>query len=328
MGWWSQIWTTKAEDWVFGWLEANQVPVGVPSGVVEPETSYLSIFLKSARVVDVREGLTRFYGTVHSYMKVPHQSGKTAEFHVVTTPSELKNVDSHNLDRVIQINERLLGPVPYAGGDLEIEAGLFSVACSDLAAPYLSLLEGLSKTAGVSFVSSALPFAGPILEGVKLLTGGNGQADLEIGVKLKQDTVRRGYCVVMRAPKNADLFRWLRLDPSDFRLLGADSKPVKEYPYMVLEIQAGPKRADWFSIPELSKAYARIQELYREASPETNAAIEVFRRVALTCNDLTPDDARRLVEKVRSQYQEASNRSARSPGRRKPPELSEANLYS
>jgi hypothetical protein len=329
MGWWKQIWKTKADDWVFGWLEPQQVPLGAQSGVVQPGRSYLNIFLKSARLVDVRRGLTRFYGAVHSFMKVPHQSGKTAEFQVVTTPSELMNLDSRNLDRVIQINQRLLGPVPYAGGDLEIEAGLFSVAGSDLAAPYLSLLEGLSKAAGVSFVSSALPFAGPILEGVKLLTGGNGHADLEVGLSIREPAMRCGYCVVMRAAKGAINLRSLHLDPEDFRVVDADGRTVKDYPYMVLQIDAEPKRDDWFRIPELTESYARIQELYRENSPETNAAIEVFRRIAMTCNDLTTDDATRLAKKVRSLYKEDdSTRSAYTTGDRKPPELKEANLYS
>ena len=332
MGLWDIVWKTQAEDWVYGWLGPDQVPANSPFGAVEPNASYLNIFLKSARVVNVRKGLTNFYGVVHSFMKLPHRSQQTAEFNVVTTPAALKDVDSR-IDRIVQINHRLLGPAPYVDGDLEIEVGLFSVPSSDLAAPYLSLLENLSTTAGVSFISSALPFAGPILEGVKLLTGGN-KAVLEIGLSITEPQPKQGYCVVMRAPKKAVLLSQLKLDPSDFRLLDLNGEPIADYPYLVLEVQAQPQRPDWFKIPDLSKAYGRIQELYREGSDDTNAALQVFRRTALTCNDLIEADARLLADKVASTYRMVSATSSERGARRATavadelPDLKEMNLYS
>jgi hypothetical protein len=333
MGWWDQLWKTQSQDWVYGWLNANQIPPGAPSGPVQPDTAYLNIFLKSARVVNVRRGLETFYGAVHSFMRVPHRSQMTAEFNMVITPSSLKNIDAKGIDRVVQINQRLLGPVPYVDGDLEMEVALFSVASSNLAAPYLTLLESLSKTAGVSFISAALPFAAPILEGIRLLTGDDRNAVLEIGLSITEPKPRQGYCVVMRAPKGVvDLSR-LKLDPADFRLLDANGQAVADYPYMVLEVRAEPQRPDWFKIPDLTKAYSRIQELYRDGSDDTNAAVQIFRRVALTCNDLTMQDATNLADKVASMYAivgaEKSTRGVRAVEKLEEfPDIRELNLYS
>src|ERR1039458_8954350 len=122
MGWWNDVWTTRAQSWVYGWLDSSQVPQGAPSGPVVANASYLNIFLKSARVVNVRKGLNTFYGVVHSFMRLPHRSQKVAEFNVVTTPTALQNI-SARVDRVVQLNHRLLGPAPYVDGDLEIELG-------------------------------------------------------------------------------------------------------------------------------------------------------------------------------------------------------------
>jgi hypothetical protein len=332
MGWWDRVWKTEAEDWVSGWLEAGQIPAGAPTGKVEPDAAYLNIFLKSARIVNVREGLKTFYGAVHSFTRLPHRSTGTAEFNVVTTPSELKNLDADGIDRVIQINHRLLGPVPYVDGDLEMEIGLFSVAASNLAAPYLSLLESLSKTAGVSFISAAVSLSGPILEGVKLLTGSDRDVRLEIGLSTTDPKPRQGYYIAMRAPKNDVKLADLRLDPSDFRLLGADGRAIRDYPYLVIEVSSAPQRPDWFKIPELAKAYGRIQELYRDNSDDTEAALQMFRRIAVTCNDLILTDANMLADKVESMYRvtggSGSGRGAR-PGRsRELPSLQEVNLYS
>ncbi|MGA8030074.1 MAG: hypothetical protein WB992_23250 [Bryobacteraceae bacterium] len=339
MGWWDKVWHDKAQDWVSGWLNEGQVPAGTPLGEIEPDTAYLNIFLRSARIVNVRIGLKRFYGVVHSYMSVPHRS-QTAQFNAVTTPSELKNVDSSNLDRVVQTRYRLVGPVPYAGGDVDMEMGLFSIAEADLAAPYLSLLESLSKAAGVSFISTALPFAAPILEGVKLLTGSEKDC-LEIGISETQPRLQQGYRVVMRAPKNQVSLSELRMDPSDCRLLDKNGRSIADYPYMVFEVRAEARRSDWFEIPELGKAYARVQEAVREnRRRDADAAVDMFQRIAKTCNDLTTGDAELIANKVKSMYGQAAPKAgtregvetARGGGTPTParllPDLKELRLYS
>ena len=303
MSWWSNVLKQQSEDWVFAWLDGSQVPPGTAQGNVEADSQYLHVFLKSARVVDVRKGFQTFYGTVHSYTSLPHRSGGNAEFNVVTTPSALKNVDASGLDRVIQLNQRLVGPVPYVGGDLELEVGLFSIAASNLAAPYLDLLESLSKTAGVSFVSAALPFAEPILQGMKLLTGSTKDVALEIGFSTTLQEPRLGYLAVIRAPKTAISADGLSVDPGDFRLRYKGA-PLATYPYVVVEVSARPNRPDWHQIPELAEAYKRVQEEYRAGRDAgTQEALGLFRRIALTCNDLLDTDARTLVDKVNAQYE-------------------------
>jgi len=332
MGWWNNVWKTRAEDWVYGWLGPEQVPPNSPSGRIVPDTAYLNVFLKSARVVDVRKGLSNFYGVVHSFIKLAHPSLKTAEFNVVTTPTALKNVDER-VDRVVQINQRLLGPTPYRGGDLEIEVGLFSVPSSSLAGPYLSLLENLSAAAGVSFISTALPFVSLILEGMKLLAGGQ-DIRLEIGLSMTEPEPRQGYCVVVRAPKDALPLTSLYLDPADFRLLDWNGRSIASYPYLVLEVQAQRNRADWFRIPDLAKPYSRIKEFYREGpgrSEDTDAALQMFRRVARTCDDLIIEDANKVAKGVASMYEiENANAATRGSeaGPVEFPDLQELNLYS
>jgi hypothetical protein len=331
MAWWSDVWTTRASDWMFAWLGQGHVPAGAQSGTVDADQRYLHVFLKSARVVNVRKGFTTFYGTVHSYTKLPHRSGDSAEFNVVVTPNALKNVDASGVNEVIQLNQRLVGPVPYVGGDLELEVGLFSVTASNLAAPYLSLLESLSKTAGVSYVSAALPFAKPILEGMKLLTGGDKDAALEIGFSTAFAQPQLGYVVAIRAQKGSIPVDTLSVDPTDFRLL-QDGEPLTNFPYILVEVSASPDRSDWHQIPELATGYKRIQEEYRAGrDTATNDALTMFRRIALTCNDLLEDDARRLVDKVTEQYQTSGPPAAAKRGERGPvkelPDLKTIGLY-
>ena len=86
-------------------------------------------------------------------------------------------------------------------------------------------------------------------------------------------------------------------------MLDATGAPLTNYPYFVLEIRAERKRSDWFDIPELKEAYRQIQELYRAGkTSDTKEALNMFRRIALTCNDLQAADAELLWKKVDKMY--------------------------
>ncbi len=333
MGWWNEIFTKKAEDWIFEPLAPEQVPDKLPHAAVPKESAYLSVTVKSARIVNVRQGLAKFYGVVNSFISVPHLSGANAEFNVITTPAFLKNIDAAHIDRVIQLDQRLLGPIPYRGGQLALEIGLFSIKSVDLAAPYLEVLEAMSKQAGVAFINAALPFAEPLKTGINLLVGGGDNSPLEIGLASSAWTPETGYFVVMRAPKGSVPVSDLRVGGTDYRLVGPDNQPVGDYPYMVLKVEASSSRDDWFNIKELHKPYQELKTNIRGGDYEAakNSFI-FFKRSALTCDDLLFDDAKKLVAEVDSTFkdimEEPTAKGLVPKGARIFPELQEIQLYS
>ncbi len=295
----------RTQDWIFAGLEPHRTPTMVTPAMIEPGDGYVSVFLRSARIVNVRSGLRRVYGVVHSTVRVPHRSGGDAEFAVVVVPAMLKELDADRLDRVVQLNHRLMGPVPYVGGDVRLEVGLLSVAATDLAAPYLQLLKALSQKAGVSYIALALPLAGLIVEGVNLLAGSSGPSLVEIGFTVHQERPRTGWYAAIRARKDMLDINTLRVDPHDYRLLHDNGSPLADYPYLVVEMTQARARDDWFKVPELAQAYGSVQEEFRRGSVTgTEEAIAAFRRIALTNNDLLSVDAERLVAKVQDRYAE------------------------
>lgn len=329
---WKDLFRKRAEDWTFLQLAASQVPADGGIGALAANSHYLSITLKSARVVNVRKGLSRFYGAVHSFVAIPHRAGQRASFQVVTTPANLKNVDAKNIDRVIQLDHRLVGPIPYRGGELEMEIGLFSIKAVDLAAPYLTLLESMGKLGGISFISAALPFAQPLATGVDLLLGAEDASVLEIGVAASAWKPELGYFAVIRASKGTIDATKLRVTPVDYRLVDADGNPVRDYPYLVFKVEASADRPDWFLIPELHEPYQQLQAAVREdAVAEVKEFLSLFRRTALTCPDLLTADARRLVELVTEETNAVMTETPTSkPGEgleRSLPELQEIPLF-
>ena len=226
-----------------------------------------------------------------------------------------------------------MGPIPYRGGQLALEIGLFSIKSVDLAAPYLEVLEAMSKQAGVAFINAALPFAGPLKTGINLLVGGGDNSPLEIGLAASAWNPETGYFVVMRAPKGSVAVNALKVDPTDYRLIGPDHKPVGDYPYMVLKVEAVASRDDWFNIKELQKPYQELKENIRGGDVEAakNSFI-FFKRSALTCDDLLFEDAKKLVAKVDGTLKEIigepTARGLVRRGVKKFPELHEIRLYS
>lgn len=328
MGWWSSIWRTRAEDWIYSSLEPEQTPDNLVRAEITPDTKYLNVFLRSMRITSIRKGLSKFYGTVHSYISVPYITKlEPAEFQVVATPSELKNQDAKHLDRVIKIDQRLLGPIPYRGGDVEVEVALFSVKSADLAEPFITVLEQMSSLAGVSYISTALPFMRPLKDGINLLTGADNDTILEIGLATTFSKPQTGYYFIMRAKKGEVNPKSLKVD-KDYRLVDGSGSAVKDYPYLVLAVEATDEHGSWFQIPELSNLYGDLQNEIRKYDLEgAKEVFASFRRTALTSPDLLTTDANRLVEMVEKKIQEVMKGTATSSKTAELPDLKDIKLY-
>jgi hypothetical protein len=240
---------------------------------------------------------------VQSTIVLADKNGASGQFLSTMSPSRLQDVDPAHLDRHLQLNHRLLGPVPYTGGDLQIELGLFSIGSSALTGPYLQLLGELADAATVTFFGAAAPFAEPLRRGIHALATSGDIAHLEIGLSATWARPRRGSIVVARAPR-LDSTKF-SIDARDGRLLDADDDAVTDFPYLVLDVSTSPTRDDWSAIPELTTAYGEVQREYRNGDVErTEQAMTAFRRIALTCRDLLFDDALLLVEKLDQRYEQ------------------------
>jgi len=166
LSWFNQIWTLakkiqgdRGKDFIITRLEAPQGVAEAPRELQKDE-EYVSITVRASRIVNSRKWTGKFYGAVHARSHYLREDQGPVEFQTVLSPSLMKDLDPGHLDRVITINQGILGPVPYLGR-LSLELGPFSVKGTDLAGPYIDLLTTLATTAGVGFLAPALPFVAP-----------------------------------------------------------------------------------------------------------------------------------------------------------------------
>jgi len=292
MSWWSRAREEKAQQWFAGPVAPGGT-VSHGESVLAADACYLHVFLESLYINAVRRGLTRFYGTVTSTCTMPSARGGPAESMVVTTPKGLQNADAEHLDRVVVDRTRLFGPVPYTGGDLAIEVGLFSMPTADLLAPFLSVIEDIAALASVPFVQAAKPFIGPVKRGLGLLLGDtDGKSELEIGLTKLYAPPHTGWLAVARIPAGSGVLTY----DANRRILVLDGTPITE-PHLVLSVETTTQREDWTSIPSLLDAYDDVK---REAEAGrlvgAKEAVAAFRRRATFCPDLISSDAKDITK--------------------------------
>jgi hypothetical protein len=298
----SHFYEARTRDFVIHWLSPGQTPDGLKREVLTPDEQYLRIELRSLRVVNVQQGLTRLYGMVNSQISLPHLAQGDAQFQTIVAPPELKDVDAAYLDRFVSFHQPLAGPVPFRGGNVRIQVGLFSVASTNLLSSYVGLLEEISKNCSVEFINAALPYAGLLSKGVALLTGTANPQMLEIGVSAGLDPVTSGWLLVMRADA-ADFpmarLEQLTVNPADSKLLEG-TKPVNDYPYMLFRFSGSRNRDDWFKIPELQAQHALFTKALRKGDAnDIQPALASFERFLYTCPDLLTSDADKVAKKAK-----------------------------
>ena len=278
------LWFERNKDWIFHPFSPDQYQgVQAPQPeLVHANQAYLTVKLRSMRIVNVRRGLRRFFPVVNSFVSLSHEAGEVAEFPVVTTAGELGAIDANNVDRVLQLNQTLLDHGAYRGNALELEIGLFSVEFADLAEGFVGLLTQLAELGGTKYLKVASPFVAPIRSGIHMLTRTQGDSILEIGLRNEFDPVNCGLFLVMRAEKaNVDPTK-LRVQDNDFRVVDQNGRPIEDSPYFVFSISSSPQRHDWHTIPELTQAYGYLREQVTNGkNKDIQQALDHFRLVTL-----------------------------------------------
>lgn len=303
------IFKTKARDWIFDKLEDSQTPNDTVSTDIPIDEYYIEFWLKSLRVVDIRKGLNKFHPVVHSFISIPYLGSKVpAEFNMVTKPGKLEELNAKNIDRVIAVNKLMLNKIPFRGGNIDLDVGLYSIKGQDLAGPYLTLVENISSKAGVSFVSQALQFAEPLKTGINLLTGGSDDSIFEIGLSttFEGSILKTGYYVVIRAEKSQIDPTKLTIDSSDFKLLYEGNR-VKDYPYLVFEIKKSKEKNDWWQESKLNEAYNALRDAYAmNRSNELESLFDQFKRTVRASSDLLTKDKNIIIKKIKTELMQNS----------------------
>jgi hypothetical protein len=303
VNWVREFLRQEPEDAFFGPVQSADGTI--PGAPIEPESAYLGLYLESMRISATRLRGQTFYGVVASTCSVVSRSESKAELVAVSTPESLRGVDPAHLDRVIAGTIPLVGAVPYRGGGVDVEIGLFAVPGTYLMGPYLDLLGDVATVASAFLTpASALTSAAlmrPLRTGLDLLLGATSDARLETGLAHTWQTPAVGNYAVVRASEPAGGFRV----GAGNRLTNPDGSEVRA-PYLLLRLDAHRERHNWAGLPDVAAAYQVIADAARRGDLSgARDALAAFRRVAVFSPDLLASDGQRLHAKVAEQVRQA-----------------------
>ncbi|MGV6875320.1 hypothetical protein ACUSIJ_21830 [Pseudochelatococcus sp. B33] len=290
--------------------------LGQTTDPIAPDTEYVRVWLRSARITAVRRWAQKFYPAVHArFIYADPMTGMREVLSVSSPQKTFQELDPRHLDRFVVVNQPLLGPIPYRG-ELSTEVALFSVAADNLARPYLDLLSNLTATASVSYLSAIEPFIAPIKRGAEMLLLDSNRAELEIGLSRTDTALVAGNIIVARTEKNGPGLREVSLDPDDWRLLGADGRPVAEFPYLVLGIERLSERTDFRSIPDIREGWKKVWNAASkgESADTVLAEFESLQRVIRFSPDLVPSDRKRVADIYADELRQAGFEVPGLPG--------------
>ncbi|WP_409186559.1 hypothetical protein F9C11_20940 [Amycolatopsis sp. VS8301801F10] len=325
MGWWPTVVKSRAEPWVFLELEAAHALPELPRGPVVVDEHYLHIRLQAMRLPFQRRWTSTYHASLNSYVRLEHGGPPPGEFLLTTSPAQLRSIGAGDRRRIAMGPTRLAGPVPYPGGGLELEIGLFAVKDRDLAGPYLDFLQSLGETAGVSYVGAAVHLIRPLQQG---LAGLLGLADttLEAGAARTIDPVRTGVFAVLAITRDQLGERRPRL--VDDTLCWSDSTPVDDIAYVIFSIETSIHRTDWRTVPGLAEAYTDLAAAVRDDRyPDVAERLSRLRRTAVLSPDLTSPDADTIIAHVTAMIDRSFAASGQSTVPRQIPPLAELELF-
>lgn len=264
-----EIFRNKAQHLFWKRLPAAQV---VDSGAelpIENDQAYFLVRLKEMYLRSTRKLWRKFYPMLHGYVTY----GKKDE-HAVVGPGQLKELGDANLDRIVNLNYRLSGPLAYKGGDVSILAGLYSIPGQDASKALIDTISTVANLGGL-VTSQYAQIANVVKQGIESVAG-LSEARLELGISdtfYPKNPFRSGYYLGISAAE-ADIAMnrlWLR----EGRLVqGEDpviAQPFEDYDYFVLEVERREKREDWQGLPGIIEFEDKFAAVMKDESLTTDA---------------------------------------------------------
>jgi hypothetical protein len=288
--------------------------LGLSGSAIEPDQCYIEIYVESLQLKRARKFATQFHGLVYSFARLSQEMSEDARLAAVSKPDRLAELDASNLDRVIVLSKRMMGAVPWRGGTLGLELGLFSVKKGNLLTPFLNYVVRVSELGGISFVGQVKPFLPLISEGLELISGQTQDAAIEVAVDADLTLSSSGLCGIIAVPRDSIDTSKLTLDPSDCTLL-LEGKALQEA-YCVFSIRRTDQKADYGAIPEIKAAWSGVSAaILANNKPQADEALSMFKRTVLMSPDLISRDRQGLIQKAMERVSEAFPRGPAPVGR-------------
>lgn len=265
-----------------------------PAALASDET-YMRLRLARMFLKDRRVLFQTKYPVVNTAMRFAGPEGPI-EVQFVARPDLAGDTTKSRLDEVVALDQTVLGPVLYRGGDLELMLGLYAAPADDWANRFIKLAEGVSQLTLNVPLTTAISMASTIKKSLEDTLSGDG-LDLKLGLdmELRENvTLAPGYLVMINAP-DAEVDRnSLRVENGE--LVTADGKVYTAHDYIVLGIEATRQRTDWQTLG-YAGAWKKLLTVAAEANDieQVKTAYLTFNGIIQASDDLSLADRNAII---------------------------------
>jgi hypothetical protein len=294
-----------------GPVDPERAP-GSPAAVtLEAEKHYFRLWLIEMSLPYGGRWFRDYYPAVQSLVQLEYGPQQRPDLPGIVGPSRLPGVTESQLGRVVQMRLPLTPLLPFKGGKVEVEVGLFAAVAKDYAQSFLKVLGAFSETLHVPQLSAALGVAGPLLNGLNEFLGAK-MASLEAGFHTAftggaqaPNPLRSGYWVTFRDPDNRYLPTpelWVLRDGVSASRTAAGARPLRDVPYLLVQIEATTDRDDFRQLGFM-KTFA---DALAAADEEQRKVLWLrFLTEVRASTDVTDADKKRIQKALKSELEEA-----------------------
>jgi hypothetical protein len=292
-------------------IPADRVNRPVGSTAAAAEAHYFrfkvaQMFLKNKATV-----LQTWYPAVHSVIQCSFGTN-TIELPNVADTTRLMPQATKSGD-IVAKNFLLAPLLPFKGGAVGLAAGLFAVQGQNQLKEFIGVMGGFAKLLAVPQISSVLNVAGPLADGVQALVGGDGlhlgYHNSYVGAGGDGNPLTPGYFAVIRATDQKLRQRLLVVNDELWEgdsLSDPQRKPFTQADFILLHLDIRDTRDDFNELTSIANPYDEaIKALGEKEFERADTKIRLALVNALTADELTKADRRRVIDTLKADYEVA-----------------------
>ena len=290
-------------------IAADRVNRTIGSTAAAAESHYFrfkvaQMFLKNKATV-----LQTWYPAVHSVIQCSFGTN-TIELPNVADTTRLLAQTTKSGD-IVAKNFLLAPLLPFKGGAVGLAAGLFAVQGQNQLKDFIGVMGGFAKLLAVPQISSVLNVAGPLADGVQALVGGGGlhlgYHNSYVGAGGSGNPLTPGYFAVVRSTNQKLRERLMVVNDELWEgasLTDPDRKPFTQEDFILLHLDIRETRDDFNELASIANPYDEaIKALGNKEFERADSKIRLALTNALTADELTKADRRRVVDTLKADYE-------------------------
>jgi hypothetical protein len=305
-----RIWTDPTKRKLYCRIPDDHITGGGEAGrSFEENKAYFSLTLSEMWLADARRLWQGFLPLTVALTEFQY-AGEKNSVPVFAGKDLLHSIESYMKGQNVEFrNTRLLGPVPYSGGDVALFVGLFRVPGDDLSSELFGVLGDVLGIFDLAGLSGYLKVAKTLAGGLDRVLG-LSKTELRAGARDVFDgngdggnVLRESYLAYVNSPPDELRPLWVKDGALCSGETLQDAKPMSDHDHCLLNISYHTVRNDYTSLP-FHKSWKQAAQLIWQGEAEKAqwVFLDLMQQIAAS-PDLIPSHRTALMTTYKANFE-------------------------